>query len=225
MESGSAPRHWVPDPRRGRVIALLGAESTGKSTLARELQDALAGEGHDVTLVEEYLREFCNSFGRTPYRHEQQAIAHEQSERIERAASDHELVIADTTALMIAVYSDIVFADPSLYASALRAHSVYDLALLTSIDLPWQADGHQRDGPHVQGPVDDRVRDALSGAEFSYSVVCGTGAQRLANALTSVRRALTLTDRQEAIDSAPPRWTWICERCGDPNCERHPLAR
>ena len=33
--------------KRGFVIALLGAESTGKTTLALALRDALAAEGRD----------------------------------------------------------------------------------------------------------------------------------------------------------------------------------
>jgi len=37
----------------GAVIALLGAESTGKTTLARELHRALQAQGHHVALVEE----------------------------------------------------------------------------------------------------------------------------------------------------------------------------
>ena len=40
----------------GHVIALLGAESTGKTTLARELHRCLQEQGHHVALVEEALR-------------------------------------------------------------------------------------------------------------------------------------------------------------------------
>ena len=64
------------------VIALLGAESTGKTTLARELGTALAGRGERVAVVAEYLREFCEREGRTPRREEQRGIAAEQSRRI-----------------------------------------------------------------------------------------------------------------------------------------------
>ena len=53
-----------------------------------------------------------------PRRDEQAALAAEQSRRIEAAAAAHDIVIADTTALMIAVYSEQVFGDRSLYAAA-----------------------------------------------------------------------------------------------------------
>jgi len=93
--------------------------------------------------------------------------------------------------------------------------------LLTALDLPWQADGLQRDGPHVREPVDARVRAALARAGVDHSVVFGHGEARLQAALTSVQRALD-PRAVEADDSAgPARWHWHCERCGDANCERH----
>ena len=107
----------------GLVVAIVGAESTGKSTLALALRDALAADGTRVACVSEALREFCDAHARTPRRHEQAGIAAEQSARIEAAAQSHAIVVADTTALMIAVYSDIVFGDRSLYDSALRAQA------------------------------------------------------------------------------------------------------
>ena len=105
---------------RGFVVALLGAESTGKTTLAAEIGAALAARGLRVAVVGEALREFCDANARTPRRDEQAAIAAAQSARIDAAAARHEIVVADTSALMIAVYSDFVFADASLYAERAR---------------------------------------------------------------------------------------------------------
>ena len=203
---------------RGFVIALLGAESTGKTTLARALCDALATQPRSVLVVPEYLREFCDHHQRTPHRDEQGQIAAEQTRRIDSAAQAHDLVIADTSALMIAVYSDQVFGDTSLYPGAEAAQQRCDLTLLTALDLPWQADGLQRDGPQVREPVDAKVRAALVRAGTPYSVVFGHGAARLAAALASVQRA-----RAPRPSGDNARWHWHCERCGDANCERHGL--
>ena len=202
------------------VIALLGAESTGKTVLARALSGALAAPGRRIAVVPEYLREFCDLQGRTPLQHEQAQIAAEQSRRIDAAAQDHDIVVADTTAVMIAVYSDHVFGDTSLYASALATHSGYALTLLTALDLPWQADGLQRDGPHVREPVDAAVRSALMRANLAYSVVSGSGDARLASALACVQRALAPPPLEADSNQ---RWQWHCERCGDTACERHAL--
>ena len=199
------------------VVALLGAESTGKTTLAQQLGVALRERGERVAVVAEYLREFCDRERRTPRSDEQRGIAAEQTHRIAAAAAAHDVVIADTTALMIAVYSDHVFGDLGLYGEALSAHARCQLTLLTALDLPWQADGHQRDGPHVREPVDAKVRAALASAALDCSVVFGQGQTRLLNALAAVDRARTPPEPL----SAGQRWRWVCERCGDADCERH----
>lgn len=204
---------------RAFVIGLLGAESTGKTTLAAELGAALAAPGRRVAVVPEYLREFCHRAGRTPRQDEQAGIAAQQSLRIAEAAESHDIVVADTTALMIAVYSEQVFGDTGLYDSALADHARSSLTLLTALDLPWQADGLQRDGPHVREPVDALVRAALARAAIDCAVVFGQGPQRLANALAAVQRAL-----HPPQDDGTKRWQWVCDRCGDAGCERHWLA-
>lgn len=199
------------------VIGLLGAESTGKTMLSLALRDALGARGHDVVQVGEYLREFCVREGRTPRRDEQAGIAAEQTARIAAAAEGHDVVIADTTALMIAVYSEQVFDDTSLYAQAEADHRRCDLTLLTALDLPWESDGLQRDGPHVREPVDARVRAALGRAGCAYAVVAGSGQARVDAALESVVAAL----RPPSV--VRTGWQWHCDRCGDTACERHAL--
>ena len=82
---------------RAHVIALLGAESTGKSTTAVALARALDSQGHSATVIPEVLREFCDLHRRTPLRNEQCAIADEQSARIDHAAQNHDIVVADTS--------------------------------------------------------------------------------------------------------------------------------
>lgn len=172
------------------VVALLGAESTGKTTLARELGSAFAGRGVRVEVVAEVLREFCVANARTPWQHEQRAIADEQTRRIAAAAAGARIVIADTTALMIAVYSDIVFGDTGLYALAEARQGRCDLTLVTTLDLPWQADGLQRDGAHVREPVDALIRAALGRAGVPFAAVSGTGTARLESALDAIDRAI-----------------------------------
>jgi nicotinamide riboside kinase len=172
------------------VVTVLGAESTGKTTLAGEIGAALAGRGVNVAVVAEALREFCAAEARTPRADEQAGIAARQSERIARAAAGADVVVADTSALMIAVYSDFVFADPSLYPSAIAAQRRCDLTLVTALDLPWRADGLQRDGAHVRAPVDALLRAALAGASIAFTTIAGIGGRRAEAALRAIDDAL-----------------------------------
>jgi nicotinamide riboside kinase len=208
------------------VIALLGAESTGKTTLAAALGQALSDDGKNTVVVNEYLREFCDRHGRTPTQAEQTHIAHEQTRRIDGMAQRFEIVIADTTALMTAVYSEKVFRDASLYAEALHAHQRVHLTLVTALDIAWEADGLQRDGPQVREPVDALIRTALRQAGSPYSVVTGHGNERLHHAKRCVEHAMGLKQqaREEENDNLV-RWRGLCERCGDAYCERLCLPR
>jgi nicotinamide riboside kinase len=174
---------------RAFVVALLGAESTGKSTLAADAGAALAARGLKVAMVNEALREFCVEHERTPRRDEQMGIAREQARRIEAAAGSAEVVLADTTALMIAVYSELVFADRGLYAFAEKEQTRIDLTLVTALDLPWRADGLQRDGPQVREPVDALVCAALARAGIAFERISGSGPMRLASLIAAIDRA------------------------------------
>ena len=164
-------------------IAILGAESTGKTTLAAALARALqAGGTQRVACVEEWLRGWCEREGRTPRRDEQRAIAEEQHRRIEAAAARHDIVVCDTTAVMTTVYSRLLFDDRSLDARALELHRTCAATLLTALDLPWIADGLQRDGAHVREPVDTLVRQWLHERALPFAVIGGRGPERLAQA-------------------------------------------
>lgn len=192
-------------------VCLLGAESTGKTTLAHALGDHFRAQGRTVAVVGEVLREWCEREQRTPRPEEQLPIAMEQQRRVDEAATSAQVVIADTSALMVAIYSAMLFEDGTLYRFALDAQKRYDFTLVTGLDIPWVADGLQRDGPHVREPVDALVRGSLEKEGIPYRVLYGTGEERLANALMAIRQMEREPDAR--------RWAWSCEKCSDPDCE------
>ena len=144
----------APHALTARVIALVGAAGTGKTSLSSDLRGALATGSCRVSVVPEYLREFCDREGRMPRRDEQRHIAAEQTLRIARAARDSDVVVADTTALMTAVYSELCFGDTSLFEPARREHARCELTLLTGLDLAPDRGDWQRDAgpPRAAGP-------------------------------------------------------------------------
>lgn len=203
-------------------IALLGAESTGKSTLASALEQHWHARGLAVQRVDEYLREWCAAHARTPQAGEQAAIAREQMRRTDLPDASVR-VIADTTALMTAVYSELLFGDTTLYPMAIAHQRSFHVTLLTGLDVPWVADGLQRDGPQVREPVDALLRQRLSEAGIAYRVVYGSGDARLHNALLAIESAaaLTLDEQTGALAARREGQTrpWRCGKCSDPDCE------
>lgn len=216
------------------VVAVLGAESTGKTTLAEALARRLGEEtGLRCTWVDEWLRVWCVRERRTPRADEQAAIAQTQHTRIAAAAARHDVVVCDTTAVMTAVYSRLLFGDVSLDAAAVDLHrSQVALTLLTALDLPWIADAQIRDGEHVREPVDTRLRELLHAERLPWVLVSGQGEARLEAALDAVAPLLRghaaprpgLLTRLQQRNAAAPAWTWVCEKCDVPECE-HALLR
>ena len=87
---------------------------------------------------------------------------------------------------MTAVYSRLIFDDRSLDERAMALHSRMALTLLTALDLPWVADGHQRDGEQVRAPVDTLLREWLLAHGLPWAVIGGTGPARLQQAVNAV---------------------------------------
>ena len=89
-----------------------------------------------------------------------------------------------------------------------------------ALDLPWVADGLQRDGPQVRAPVDQRLRVALLGAGLGFSVVSGHGPARVAAARAAWQAHLR---RGQGLPARAAGWRHHCGRCGDPECELRQL--
>jgi nicotinamide riboside kinase len=208
------------------IIAIVGAESTGKTVLSQALASRLAAEtGLRCSAVPEWLRLWCEREQRVPRQDEQRAIAQEAWARIDAAQRANEVVVADTTPLMVAVYSLLLFDDDAVVPFAIDCQRRCAATLLTAVDLPWVADGLFRDGPQVQGPVSAITRRLLDDHGLAYSVVAGAGAARLEHALDAVTplfkpqatRRGGLFTRLAQRDANQP--SWICLECDVPECE------
>lgn len=168
------------------LIAVVGAESTGKTTLCAQLARACRG-----LWVPELLRDFCNVEGRTPRVDEQQSVMDAQIAREEAALfaareRGMRFVFCDTTPLMTAIYSELLFNDSSHINFALSHQQHYALTLFLQADIGWQVDG-QRDGEHVQPIVTAMLAKHLKAHALPYVSINGAGDARLEKALLEVR--------------------------------------
>lgn len=171
-----------------RRIAILGAESTGKSTLTA----ALAAAWH-TAWVPEYLREFVDRAGRVPFEDDQLGIARTQLAREDGAAIDARgLLFCDTTPLMTAVYSQVYWGRvPALLEALAQAHAqAYALTLVAATDGPWVADGLQRESAAVRLQVHDTLLARLQCQGIAYTLLPGSLEQRLAQAAPLLRQQL-----------------------------------
>jgi NadR type nicotinamide-nucleotide adenylyltransferase len=151
-------------------VAILGAESTGKSTLAA----ALANH-YNTVWVPEYLREFVATEARVPFEGDQLRIAQIQLEREQTAlAFASRFLFCDTTPLMTAIYSDVYWGRVDAQLAELELVHDYAVTLVTAPDGPWVPDGLQRESEAVRQSVHDVLIDKLARRSIGYTLVTGS---------------------------------------------------
>lgn len=176
------------------LICLVGAECSGKTTLAQALAAHFSG-----LWVPESLRTFCEVHGRTPKVDEQSEILESQLSReteqlVQARHGKCAHVFCDTAPLLTAVYSEFFFSDRSLYERAHALHSRYSLTILLAPDLPWQPDGVQRDGPNVRDGVHSLIERELT-VHPQVARISGRGASRLQAAISAVESLVSIDSR------------------------------
>jgi NadR type nicotinamide-nucleotide adenylyltransferase len=159
-------------------VAILGAESSGKSTLAAALAT------HYGTLwVPEYLREFVETEDRVPVEGDQYGIARTQREREDAAAAKaSRFLFCDTTPLMTALYSRWYWARVDAQLALLERRHDYAYTIVTAPDSPWEADGLQRESEAVRQTIHEQVLQMLGERAIPYLLVTGSLPQRMLQA-------------------------------------------
>jgi NadR type nicotinamide-nucleotide adenylyltransferase len=156
-------------------VAILGAESTGKSTLAAAL-----ATHYNTLWVPEYLREFVETHQRTPKETDQFFIAATQVRYEENAAKQaRSFLFCDTTPLMTALYSRFYFGRIDAPLQALATTQAYDFTIVTPPTSPWVPDGLMRESPEVRQIIHDQLLDTLKSLAIPYLQVDGELEERV----------------------------------------------
>lgn len=170
-------------------IAILGAESSGKSTLAAAL-----AERYGTVWVPEYLREFVETRQRVPFEADQVAIARTQLAREDEAAARaSRWLFCDTTPFMTALYSRFYWHRVDEELAQMAAHHAYALTFVAAPDTPWEADGLQRESAEIRDYVHGQVLEALQARDIPFTLLEGSVEERVAQA----RDALAQLDGQD----------------------------
>jgi NadR type nicotinamide-nucleotide adenylyltransferase len=144
--SGTAVRtdplgHWDYLPRCVRPyflrrVCVFGPESTGKSTLARQL-----AEHFHTVFVPEYARGLLQAQQGRVGPEDMPIIARGQAASEEALARNARgVLICDTDPLATLIWSEMLFGSCSEEVRALADQRTYDLYLLSDVDVPWVGD-------------------------------------------------------------------------------------
>lgn len=178
-----------------RRVVLIGAESTGKTTLATALARAL-----NTIWVTEYGREYweqkmARGEPNVWAPEEFAVIAREQCAREDAAARvANRVLICDTDAFTTRVWFRRYLGGWSVAVDAIaQAHRRPDLYLLTDVNTPFFQDG-TRDGELIREWMHQTFVEELTAHNRPFLPVTGTPDERLATALGAIRGLLTPAD-------------------------------
>lgn len=153
-------------------VCFHGAESTGKSVLARKLGAELA-----CPVVPEFGRDYAEVRGTDFAMADLLAIARGQDRLMrEAAAAQPRLLLLDTDPLMTAAWAEMLFGSSP---DELRDYPKADQYLLFAPDTPWIPDGTRMFGtPAERARFAAIAEDVLVRAGVSYRTVAGDWSER-----------------------------------------------
>jgi NadR type nicotinamide-nucleotide adenylyltransferase len=171
-------------------IVLFGPESTGKTTLSKQL-----ARHYNTVWVPEFARDYLQD----KWNNERKTCQHDDLLPIaigqmklenELATKADRILICDTDLLETKVYSEEYyggFVDENLEKAA--NENSYDLYLLTYIDTPWEEDDI-RDRPELRLEMFNAFENALKKHNRPYILLKGDKKTRLQIAITAINKIL-----------------------------------
>jgi len=177
-------------PKSVIKVAILGAESTGKTTLSRDLATHLGSPW-----VPEYMRIYlqekwdneqvtCTWDDLLPIAQGQinleNKLAQQAAQGLQPSQSPktQKYLFCDTSLFELMVYSNWYYGDcPAALTQAALAHH-YDLILLTAVDIPWVADD-LRDSPHEREEISAYFESQLNSYDKKFKQVGGDRNERV----------------------------------------------
>ena len=170
-----------------KKIAIVGPESTGKSTMSQQL-----AKFYKVPWVPEYARYYCAALTTDCTLQDEINMFHGQLalEEAVLATAQTDFIICDTTFVTVKIWSDEMLGEtPQIVLDALK-NKPYDFYLLLDIDLPWQ-DDPLRDFPHKRQHFMQVWHQELKSLNANYQVISGIET-RLQNAIIAINKFLNL---------------------------------
>ncbi|KRD59937.1 ATPase [Flavobacterium sp. Root935] len=175
-------------------IALFGPESTGKTTLAKQL-----AEYYETEWVPEFARDYlqekweenkhiCVADDMMPIAYGQTALENQ------KLASANKYLFCDTNLMVTKVFSEMYygFCDPLLNEAALKHE--YDLFFLTDIDVPWEKDDI-RDTPEGRETVFSVFKQTLIDTKKPFITLSGDKESRLKKAISIIDNLALAKDK------------------------------
>lgn len=172
-----------------KKIVILGPESTGKSSLCKQL-----AEHYHTTWIPEYAREYLEKHGPQYNYEDLLTIAKGQLEledKLTSHASGLTTVFLDTNLYVVKIWSEFVFKKCHRLILDALAERSYDLYLLKKPDLVWVPDP-LREYPELaqREKLYKMYKDCMINQSVPWEEIGGTDQARLKSAIQAVDHLL-----------------------------------
>jgi HTH-type transcriptional regulator, transcriptional repressor of NAD biosynthesis genes len=170
-------------------ICVLGAESTGTTTLSRAL-----AKHYNTNWIPEYGRFFSEgkltnsdaAWQTDEFTH----IATMQNQMEDYLArSSNKLLICDTNSLATSVWHERYMDHHSDQVETTSKNRKYDLYIITSPDIPFVQDG-TRDGEHIRHKMHQQFIQKLKQKQLPFIIVSGSHEKRMKKAISHCNNLL-----------------------------------
>jgi NadR type nicotinamide-nucleotide adenylyltransferase len=172
-----------------KKIAVIGPESTGKSTLCARL-----AEHYNTIWVPEYAREFLHENGPSYTFDDLLTIAQRQLalEDSLAAMAKNDLIFIDTEMYVMKIWCEFVFGKTHQWILDQAAVRHYDLFLLCNIDLPWTKDEF-REYPDIEPRIKllNIYKDNMINQHRPWKVISGKENERFHEAVVVIDNILS----------------------------------
>ena len=164
-------------------IAIVGPESTGKSSLSESLSNYFK-----TYFVPEVARDYLNNLRSNYEEYDLLVIAKKQIEVEDLISSNvGDLLICDTTLLVIKIWSQVKYNHCNSWILEEENRRKYDLFLLCDIDLEWGFDP-LREHPDKRDFLFNLYYQSLLTSNATFEIISGKGNERVNNAITVINK-------------------------------------
>lgn len=167
-----------------KKVVFTGPESTGKSTLAKQLSETLG-----CSCVKEYARTYLKQLNR-PYVQEdllQMAKGQVEAESLAKKTSNQ--LICDTDLLTIKVWSEFKYGNCDPWIVKELKNNLPDLYLICYPDLKWEYDP-QRENPNDRIELFQIYVTEVEKLGIPFGIIKGEGLQRIENGVLAIEKII-----------------------------------
>lgn len=166
---------------RPQIFACVGPESTGKTTLSKQLATRLDG-----VVVPEFARDFLKARNGYYSENDLPTIARGQLQlETEALSKGADRFFCDTDIVVIKVWQEFKYGNSNEEIDSLLSQQQPRKYLLTYPDLPWEEDP-LRENPNELEDLFQQFESTLKSIGADYRIVQGINEARPANAIEAV---------------------------------------